>query len=71
MGEVQKKLELKFYYVDGSEQFVTIKTDSIELAVEDYKQQITDNTWVELLEDNGEIVFIQTRNVINVTFKKI
>lgn len=65
------KLQLKFYYVDGSEQYNTIHTDSIELAILDYKSQITQERWIELPDDDGKLVLINTSNVINIEFKEI
>lgn len=65
------KLSLNFYYVDGSEQSITVNTDSVEMAEKDYKHRVTKNEWIEIEGDNGDKTLIQTRNIVNVTFKKV
>ncbi|RHW38713.1 hypothetical protein D1B33_07520 [Lysinibacillus yapensis] len=64
------KLLIRFYFVDGSEQYNTIKTDSVELAIDDYRNRITTQKWIELPDDNGLLVLVNTNNIINVEFKR-
>ena len=69
--EANKKLQIKLYYVDGSEQFFTVNTDSVKLAKSDYKNRIMNKSWFEFKGEDGKETIVNTRNIVNVEFQVI